>query len=242
MSSSKLPHSPNSSPLTPPREPVGQAGLKITRPAAECSKAQCARAGSCLPGSHLLCHPRSAGTSVAGAGTATGTRGTPKKRGGEGEQRHWHTIMLHAGVACAASALVRSVMPARGPGGPSGEVLGKVGGDERRPAGAAASLSSCQMSLKGWKNRLGRASKGQAPGGTSAIPGEIQKMHTLGKPCAPPPPPHPAPPPAPMPWVGGPGKWGGTGSWHGCRDNGMLLSRKSCPCCPSLLALGEPLL
>lgn len=137
--------------------------------------------------------------------------------------------------------LVRSVMPARGPGGPRGKVLGKVGGDER-PAGTAASLSNCQMSLKGWKNRLGRASKGQAPGGTSAIPGEIQKMHTLGKPCAPPPPPHPTPPPAPMPWVGGSGKWGGTGSWHGCGDSGIVLSRKLRPFCPSLLAPGEPLL
>lgn len=167
----------------------------------------------------------------------------PPKRGVAKESRGTGTpLCCTLALPVLPVPLVRSVMPARGPGGPSGEVLGKVGGDERRPAGAAASLSSCQMSLKGWKNRLGRASKGQAPGGTSAIPGEIQKMHTLGKPCAPPPPPHPAPPPAPMPWVGGPGKWGGTGSWHGCRDSGMVLSRKSCPCCPSLLALGEPLL
>lgn len=127
--------------------------------------------------------------------------------------------------------LVHSVMPARGPRGPSGEVLGKVGGDER-PAGAAASLSSCQMSLKGWKNRLGRAWKGQAPGGTSAIPGEIQKMHTLGKPWAPLPPPHPTPPPALMLWVGGPGKWGGTGSWHGCGDSGTVLSKSLGPFAP----------
>lgn len=107
-----------------------------------------------------------------------------------------------------------------------GKCWGRWGGDER-PAGAAASLSSCQMSLKGWKNRLGRAWKGQAPGGTSAIPGEIQKMHMLGKPWAPLPAPQPAPPPALMPWVGGPGKWGGTGSWHGCGDSGMVLSIKS---------------
>lgn len=98
------------------------------------------------------------------------------------------------------------------------------------------------MSLKGWKNRLGRAWKGQAPGGTSAIPGEIQKMHMLGKPWAPLPAPQPAPPPALMPWVGGPGKWGGTGSWHGCGDSGMVLSIKPRPFCPSLLAVGEPLL
>lgn len=44
-SSSKLPHSPNSSPLTPPREPVGRAGLKITQRAVSESEGQRARPG-----------------------------------------------------------------------------------------------------------------------------------------------------------------------------------------------------
>lgn len=129
----------------------------------------------------------------------------PQKRGVVKESRGTGTpLCCMLALPVLPVPLVQSVMPARGPRGPSGEVLGKVGGDER-PAGAAASLSSCQMSLKGWKNRLGRAWKGQAPGGTSAIPGEIQKMHMLGKPWAPLPAPHPAPPPALVPGVGGPG-------------------------------------
>lgn len=166
----------------------------------------------------------------------------PPKRGVVKESRGTGTPLCHMlALPVLPVPLVLLVMPARGPGGPSGEVQGKVGGDER-PAGAAASLSSCQMSLKGWKNRLGRASKGQAPGGTSAIPREIQKMHRLGKPCAPLPPPQPAPLAAPMPWVGGPGKYGGTGSWHGCGDSGIVLSSKPRAFCPCLVALGEPLL
>lgn len=66
--------------------------------------------------------------------------------------------MLDASITCAVSGpgvLVSSAPPARGPGGSSGEVLGRVGEDESQPAEAAASLSSCQMSPKGWKNRSG---------------------------------------------------------------------------------------
>lgn len=103
-SSSKLPHSPNSSPLTPPREPVGQAGLKITRPELSVARPSVPVLGPGSLAPTLLCHPHGAGTTVAKAGTAMGTHGTPKMRGGEGEQRHWHTIMQHAGIACAASA------------------------------------------------------------------------------------------------------------------------------------------
>lgn len=83
----------------------------------------------------LLCHPCSAGTSVAGAGTAMGTHGTPKKRGGEGEQRHWHTIMLHAGIACAASAPGTVSSASQGSQGSQWGSAGEGGGEMKGQQG-----------------------------------------------------------------------------------------------------------
>lgn len=126
-SSSKLPHSPNSSPLTQPREPVGQAGLKITRQAARERGGQrarpCPQLPPALPPPHRW-HSR-------WAGEPTGIPWDPPKGEGGGRQRHQHTFMSDASIACATSGpglLVNSAPPARGPGGSQWGGAGEGGG------------------------------------------------------------------------------------------------------------------
>lgn len=81
-----------------------------------------------------------------------------------------------------------SALPARSPKDPSGEILGRVGGDERRSAGATASLSSCQMSLKGWKNRLGLGMlrKARLRAALQLFREKSKKCTRLGSPVLPP--------------------------------------------------------
>ena len=94
-SSSKLPHSPNSSPLTPPREPVGRAGLKITRRAASESGGQRARPGPPAP----TCFAAPALLASVGHGLAWpwASHGTPPKKVGAGVRRAAAPAHLYVG-------------------------------------------------------------------------------------------------------------------------------------------------
>lgn len=168
-------------------------------------------------------------------------RDPPKKRGGVGEQRHRHTFMSDAGIASATAGPgdpgKLGTMGRGSRGVPGGRCWRGWGGDERRPAGPAASLSSCQMSPKGWKNRsgLGVLRGARLPAALQLFPEKSKKCTRLGSPVLPP------QLPGLTPSIGGPGKQGGMGSWRGDGDGGTVLTAKPRPLCPSVPAVGEPL-